>query len=354
MMSMVLDMTKKRVGFACKWIDHEGQIDGIGSKDEAKSLNTRSLTLTWMQKNLGHKADMKLIEVMEHNINSVKLLLERTAARDEIYHMVRLGSDLLPLYSIPYWKEIYHRWGILQKIEEGFGEIGDYARKHDIRLSFHPGEFTVLASHRADVRERSLQEIEYHADMAYWMGYGQEFQDLKINVHIAGQLGSYGIQQALPYLSSTAKNCLTIENDEMSWGIDESLKLERDLALVIDIHHHWVKTGEYIQPDDPRMLRAIDSWRGVRPVIHYSSPREEHFVNHDPEVQPDFIESIARGLHKPKLRGHSDFYWNNASNRWAWSFHDDFDIMCESKAKNLSQQKLVEQMQNNYNLELSN
>jgi len=335
---------KKRVGFACKWIDHDGQINGIGSKDDAKALNTRGLTLTWMNKHRGHEADFKLIEVMEHNLRSVKLLLERTAARNEIYHMVRLGSDLLPLYSIPYWREVYRRHGIIEKIEDGFADIGNFAREHDIRLSFHPGEFTVLASTSADVRQRSIDEIEYHADMAFWMGYGEEFQDLKINTHISGAHGAYGIQQALTVLSPVAKNCLTIENDEMTWGIDESLKLERDLALVVDIHHHWVKTGEYIEPDDSRMQRVIESWRGVRPVIHYSSPREEHFLGHPTDKRPDFIESMSRGLNKPKLRAHSDYYWNQASNEWAWSFHEDFDIMCESKAKNLSQQKFVESM----------
>ena len=321
-----------------------GQIDGIGAKDDAKALNTRSLTLTWMDKHRGHEADLKLVEVMEHNLNSVKLLLERTAARDEIFHMVRLGSDLLPLYNIPYWKEVYHRYGILQKIEEGFGEIGDYARDNNIRLSFHPGEFTVLGSNIDRVVENSIREIEYHADMAFWMGYGQEFQDLKINTHVAGAMGAQGILEVLPHLSPTARNCITFENIETTWGIDESLKLMHEAALVLDIHHHWVKTGEYIDPEDPRVDKFVESWRGVRPVIHYSSPREDVLVNHDPKVRPDFVELIAQGLNKPKIRSHSDYYWNEACNEWAWSFSDRFDIQCESKAKNLSQQKFVDSM----------
>jgi len=334
-------MSKQRVGFCCKYIDRPDQILGIGAKDDAKEWTTRSLSLNWMNKNRGHKADFKLIDVMEHNLRSVKLLLEKVAARDEIYHMVRLGSDILPLYSIEYWKSVYRRHGIIEKIENGLGEIGDFARANDIRLSFHPGQFVVLASNRADVRANSIDEIEYHADLAYWMGYGDQFQDLKINIHISGPLGSYAVQQALPHLSPVAKNCLTIENDEMSWGIDESLKLERDLALVVDVHHHWVKTGEYIEPDDPRMQRVIDSWRGVRPVIHYSQPREDVLVGHDPSVRPDFLDLMSKGFNKPKLRAHSDFYWNEACNNWAWSFLDKFDIQTESKAKNLSQEAFV-------------
>ena len=49
---------------------------------------------------------------------------------------------------------------------------------------------------------------------------------------------------------------------------------------------------------------------------------------------------LAAGYKKAKLRAHSDFYWNSASNLWALGFCKDFDIMAESKAKNLASNKL--------------
>ena len=39
-------MTKK-IGFACKWIDHAGQVDGIKATDDAKQYNTGSTTVSW-------------------------------------------------------------------------------------------------------------------------------------------------------------------------------------------------------------------------------------------------------------------------------------------------------------------
>jgi hypothetical protein len=105
----------------------------------------------------------------------------------------------------------------------------------------------VLASDNPDVVDRSIEEFEYHADMARWMGYGKRYQDFKINVHIAGRAGPAGIKSALKRLSPEARNCITIENDEISWGIDASLELAKDLALVLDIHHHWIHSGEYIE-----------------------------------------------------------------------------------------------------------
>ena len=200
----------------------------------------------------------------------------------------------------------------------------------------HPGQFTVLASDNPDIVERSIEEFEYHVDVARWMGYGRSFQDFKCNVHISGRNGPAGIQDVLPRLSPEARNTITIENDEMSWGIDASLELANDLALVLDIHHHWVATGEYIHPTDDRFLRIVDSWRGVQPVIHYSVSREDVLVDHDPNVLPDHALLLEQGYKKAKLRAHSDYMWNNAVNEWASTFRPHADIMVESKAKNLA------------------
>jgi hypothetical protein len=51
---------------------------------------------------------------------------------------------------------------------------------------------------------------------------------------------------------------------------------------------------------------------------------------------------LESGHKKQKLRAHSDFYWNESSNDWALTFLDQFDIMCESKGKNLASFKLYE------------
>ena len=120
--------------------------------------------------------------------------------------MVRLGSDILPVYTEPNFGYIYRDPAIQKICETGFAAIGDVARSRDVRLSFHPGQFTVLASDRPDVVDKSVEEFEYHVDMARWMGYGRSFQDFKINVHISGRLGPDGIRAVLNRLSTEARN----------------------------------------------------------------------------------------------------------------------------------------------------
>jgi UV DNA damage repair endonuclease len=199
-----------------------------------------------------------------------------------------------------------------------------------------------LASETPDIVDRSIEEFEYHVDMARWMGYGRTFQDFKINVHIAGRAGPQGIKAAWQRLTPEARNCLTIENDEISWGIDSSLELMDTCALVLDIHHHWIKTGEYIKNDDDRIKKIVDSWRGVRPVIHYSVSREDVLVGHSGSHRPALSTLMETGYKKGKLRAHSDFYWNDEVNNWAITHSSWADIMCESKGKNLASFKFRE------------
>ena len=174
------------------------------------------------------------------------------------------------------------------------------------------------------------------------MGYGLQFQDFKINVHISGKKGPAGIKECLPRLSPEARNCITIENDENSWGLESSLELSGHCGLVLDIHHHWVKTGEYIEPSDDRIKLNIDSWRGVRPTMHYSISREDYLIDHSPYDRPNYQQLLETGHKKGKLRAHSDMCWNTACNEWALSFWNDFDIMVEAKHKNLASKQLLD------------
>jgi UV DNA damage repair endonuclease len=333
----------KRIGFACKWIDHPGQVDGIKPKDDCKKFNTGSTTVAWLNRQTKDTAVEKLWSLMQQNIESIRLLVERVGTLDENLRMVRLSSDILPVYTEPTWSWYWRTPDVRAYCEKHFSAVGELARKNNVRLSFHPGQFTVLASDNLDIVNRSIEEFEYHVDMARWMGYGKTFQDFKINVHIAGRQGPMGIVAALARMTPEARNTLTIENDEMTWGTEHSLELVDHCALVLDIHHHWIKTGEYIEPTDDRVKRIIDSWRGVRPVIHYSVSRENLLGEHANGVRPSLPTLLEEGHKKAKLRAHSDWYWNTAVNEWALSFRENFDIMCESKAKNLASFALYEQ-----------
>mgnify|MGYP001162715053 FL=1 len=327
----------KRIGFACKYMHPDQNLKPKILKEHEQPFNCRATTVRWLNEHKSEAED-RLWELMQHNIQSVYNLVEYVSKQPDALKMVRISSPVLPVATEATWKYFWSKPDVVDYCEKHFAPIGELARREKVRLSMHPGQFTVLASESEDIVNRSIEEFEYHATMARYMGYGKSFQDFKINVHISGRKGPAGIQAVMPRLSQEARNTITIENDEMSWGIEASLELCRDLALVLDIHHHWVKTGEYIEPTDDRFLRIVDSWRGVRPVIHYSISRDEYIK--DIEGKPNFDKLLEQGFKKAKLRAHSDWYNNETLNDWALSFWQHADIMCESKAKNLASKQV--------------
>ena len=332
-----------KIGFACKWIDHADQVNGIKKDDDAKQYNTGTTTISWLNRQSKEVAEQKLWDLMVQNLLATQKLVDRVGGLNENLRMVRLSSDILPAYTEPTWSYFWRRPDVISYLDRNFSLIGHSARASNTRLSMHPGQFVVLASINPGIVQRSIEEFEYHADMARYMGYGKKFQDFKINVHISGRLGPDGIRDAYKKLSNEARNCITIENEENSWGLDDCLTISDVVPIVMDIHHHWIREGVYITPEDDRVQRVIDSWRGVRPTMHYSVSREDYLVDHDTTIMPDYTTLLESGHKKQKLRAHSDFYWNQKTNEWAITFLKQFDMMCESKGKNLASMAMYNQ-----------
>ena len=339
----------QRIGFCCQWFHHDQTLKPKQLEEIQRPFNTKATTLRWLNE---HKdqAEEKMWYVFRHNMESIKLLIAKVGTLPVERRMCRLGSPQLPMATEATWRHFWTKPDVIAHCEKSFGEAGDLARKLDVKVSFHPGQFTVLASETPDIVERSIDEFEYHVNMARWMGFGKKWQDgCKINVHISGRQGPEGIMKVLPRLSPEARNLITIENDEMGWGLDASLKLEKHVALVLDIHHHLIRDEEYISATDDRVKRVVDSWRGVRPTLHYSYFRDEALAQAGLSAEEMHSEMwsmqdlLARGAKKQKLRAHSDLLPNTKTNAWALTFSQDFDIQVEAKAKNLAADQLHNQ-----------
>ncbi len=325
-----------RIGFACMYRHPQQSLSLKELERIERIFNPRSTTLRWMASAGREAAEAKLEEIVEHNLNAQRVLLEYVATLPPMLRMLRLSSDLLPFYSHAEIAPFYRRAEMQSRLEAGFAAIGELARAHDIRLSMHPGQYCVLGSDKPQVVENSLAEFEYHADMIRMMGYGRRFQDFKCNLHIAGRLGAEGVRAVWPRLSAEARQCITFENDEKTYGLDDCLGLADLAPVVLDIHHCWIHEDRYIEPDDPRIERILESWRGVRPTMHYSQPPERLMeLGFAPERKleiPELLEQVS----KRDLYAHSKRMWNRWTNRYAFQFLDRFDIMLEAKDKNLA------------------
>jgi UV DNA damage endonuclease len=308
-------------------------------------MNTTTVTMAYLGRLEPKAAYDKLVSVVTHNLEAFRLQIQHVATRPQPERLHRLSSDLLPGYTHPGCQDFYRDPDLRRLIEIRLAEAGQLARAGDVRLSMHPGQFCVIASANPSAAANGIAEFEYHVEVMALMGYGQGWHPHGAHINIHGgakALGAEGIRGGLAHLSQTARNLITIENDEVSFGLDDLLPLVDDVPLVLDLHHHWIMSqGEYIEPEDPRIARIIASWRGVRPVSHVSVSREDLLTDQDIHALPDFKALVASGIRPKDLRAHSDLMWNEAVNdlvlrHLAWS---DFEI--EAKLKNIATEGLA-------------
>jgi UV damage endonuclease UvdE len=310
------------LGFACK----------INSAYDtpASGLNIKGTTLTWLRSAARQSATKKLEDLLQHNLSALANQIEFVGALPPQQRMFRISSDLLPAYTTDDFMDFYWQPDIQRELESRLGKIGDRARELKIRLSMHPGQFCVIASDNPAVVENSITEFEYHADIIRWLGYGKYFQDFKCNIHIGGKRGPKGFREAYHQLSQVARNCITVENQEFTWGLEHTLELADIVPTVFDIHHDWIYNGlTYRSINDHDIARVITSWRGLRPTMHVSCSR---VLEHDPTA-------VAT---QQALRAHSDYIYNSHVVDTLYQYHEHFDIMVEAKEKNFAQQQLVD------------
>ena len=323
-----------KIGFCCKFMKED--------LTSPKEMNSTTTTATFLKKLSRKEKEIKLTEIIEHNLSYLDNITEYLSKEEEILRMFRISSDIFPLYTHEVAKSFWRGKDTQKKLQESLQKIGQKARERNIRLSFHPGQFTVLNSETARVVKNSIEELEYHTDIARFLGYGNKKNDkgFAINIHTGSRAGGLSnFRNNFKKLSKEAKNLLTVENDEFSFGLDEVLKLADIVAIVLDIHHHWINTGEYLQSDDPRLKKISQSWKNSRPKIHYSHTPLNLFEK-KPKGLLNFSTLEKNGYKKASLRRHSDLYWNSKANEWALSFLNFADIQCEAKYKNLAAKKL--------------
>ena len=332
-----------RLGFCCKFVltpPPEGFKTLKAAREATLHMNLADTTMTALAALPAAARGAKIEGLVRHNLGALERQIAWVAGRPPMERLLRMASHVLPGYTHPVARDIYAAPGMRRLVEAGLARCGQAARAGGVRLGFHPGPFCVIASRNPAASENGIAEFEYHAELMALMGYGGGWhpQGAHINIHVgARDPGTDGFRAALPRLSRTARDLITVENDENAFGLDAVLALADHVPVVLDLHHHWVESrGAYILPEDPRVARVRASWRGVRPVAHVSVSRETVLAAHDRDALPDFAALSEAGHSWRDLAAHSDMMWNRGLNalvarHMAWA---DFEI--EAKSKNLA------------------
>ncbi|WP_270207760.1 UV DNA damage repair endonuclease UvsE, partial [Eggerthella lenta] len=177
----------------------------------------------------------RLAQAIDGNLCALDAALDYQAKNG--IHLFRISSDVVPFGSSP-----VNALDWMRDFEPHLAALGRKARRHGIRLSMHPGQYTVLNSPDADVVERAKLDLAYHA--AFLNALGMDASG-KIVLHVGGAYGDKPralerFASAYATLPLAVRRRLVIENDDRLFTARDVLALSRATGapMVFDTLHH--------------------------------------------------------------------------------------------------------------------
>jgi UV DNA damage endonuclease len=233
----------------------------------------------------------------------------------------RISSGIIPLAS-----HLKARWPWRQELGRQISTLGDFAKEHSIRLSMHPGQYTVLNSPRTDVAAAAAAELSYHADFLDAMGLAMEH---KIILHIGGvygdrQMSLRRFSENFRSLPENVKNRLVIENDEHNYKVEDVLDLCDSLSIpmVFDYLHYRAGSRRPLKQGLIDQVCGTWSQSDGPPEMHYSTQRRGSKIGaHADMINPRDFKRFLKIV--PKC---------------------DIDVVLEAKGKDMALLKLQEDL----------
>src|SRR4051795_9819823 len=261
---------------------------------------------------------------------------------DNAIGFYRMATGLAPYASHPDLPRFRDQ---PRECAERLARAGARAQTGGVRLSTHPGQYTVLNSTDERVAALAVDELEVQAEILDGMGLGPE---AVVVLHVGG--AARGTAAALDRfargferLSDAARARLVVENDDRAFGLADVLGLAARIGrrVVWDVLHPHCHDPERI-PDREALALAAATWPpAVTPKVHFSSPRTPV-----EERRRRVARRVERSVALPPLRAHADLVDPIAFEHFladTASGHD-VDVMLEAKAKDLALLRLREQL----------
>ena len=293
----------KNIGYCCIPM---GCNVGLKKKEQI-TVNRGMVRKTFDAKGLPYVSEL----VIENLKDTLKVLDYNLKNHIYIY---RLSSDSFPWMSEYEFSDLPN----FNVIKNLMTKIGDKIKSNGIRTSYHPGPFNVLASENPSVVEKTIKELNKHAELMDMMGLDQTtFYPINIHINTTQPTREEAAQRFVdrfPSLSESCRKRLTLENDDSP--NQYSVKILHDLVhtkigipIVFDQHHF--NYGPQDQTMEEALKLAHSTW-STRAMTHMSSPKT--------------LEDNSG-----KQTAHADYIYEEIK-----TFGLDFDTEIEAKAKDLA------------------
>ncbi|MFV0424511.1 MAG: UV DNA damage repair endonuclease UvsE [Bacilli bacterium] len=287
-----------RIGYACLTV-------GINKLDSYKTCTIKKYS------------EENIRDIIDYNLNVLFSTLKYNVENN--IKMFRISSDIIPLATHP-----INEFNWVDEFREKMKLIGEYIKANDIRVSMHPGQYTVLNSINEDVVNRAVLDLEYHCK---FLDSLEVDATNKIILHIGGVYDNKleamrRFETKYFKLNENIKARLIIENDDKLYNIKEVLEISSNtgIPVVFDNLHHEINNSD-LYTEVKWIEKCIETWKKKdgKCKIHYSN----------------------QNLDK-RVGAHSDFIYINQFLEFCNRImHLDVDIMLEVKDKNLSAIKCI-------------
>ncbi|MEG0753016.1 MAG: UV DNA damage repair endonuclease UvsE [Angelakisella sp.] len=254
-----------------------------------------------------------LREIIAHNLQALMQLVQYN--KENNIHLFRISSDLIPFGSSPVntlqWQD---------EFADAFEEIGKAIADADLRVSMHPGQYTVINSPDEDVVNRAIADLEYHEQVLRLL---KTDSTSKLILHVGGAYGDNASAIERFYrnwerLSDRVRSRIVLENDERIFNISDVLNITQHLSIpaVFDTLHHSINLPNENQPVTDWLLQCAKTWKASdgRQKVHYSQQSSDG----------------KPGAHSNSICAEEFLRFYETVNSM------DLDVMLEVKDKNLS------------------
>ncbi|MGE7870723.1 UV DNA damage repair endonuclease UvsE [Bacillus paramycoides] len=281
----------------------------------------KTMTFTSWKKLKKQEREDNLYNVTLQNLeHTIRILHYNIAHEIPLY---RLSSSIVPLATHP---EV--EFNYLQTFAPLWRKIGALIQEHNLRVSFHPNQFTLFTSDKPHITTNAITDMTYHYNVLDAIGIADSSY---INIHVGGAYGNKEsaigrFHKNIKKLPSHIKKQMTLENDDKTYTTSETLAIcqKETIPFVFDYHHHIANLCD--EPLEELLPAIFETWShtNVPPKVHISSPKsEKEFRAHADYIDLGFIKPF---LHIAKKINHN------------------FDIMIESKQKDLALLQLIDEI----------
>lgn len=233
-----------------------------------QNLSIPTVFKTCRLKTMQDKGMSVIKELTLHNIDQLNKVIQWNI--DHEIFFFRISSDMIPFATHP---EMTWEWQSDQDVKRELDKIQALQKKYHLRLSMHPGQYSVLNSPREHVVENAKKDLQYHHDFLRAVG------GTDMIIHTGGAYGDKEkakktFSDVFKTLPDSVQQMIRLENDDKVFHTQDVLDISAVCGVTIcfDIHHEMC-FGRTTDELKELFTSVKQTWEhtSYHPKVHISS-----------------------------------------------------------------------------------